>query len=77
MKDIKDRWHEFTISCEILGTNANQIAKDLKVSRTSVEYAARGVMKSPRIRKKITETIKEAKELIPFEYPDEGLKEAG
>ncbi|WP_020403783.1 hypothetical protein [Gracilimonas tropica] len=72
MKDLKDRYHEFKIACEILQTNASQKAKEWDVSPTAVMYAAKGANRSPRLRKLISQTIKQAQEVVPFSYPSNG-----
>lgn len=72
MSTIKDRYHEFKIACEILETNPSQKAKDWGVSATAVMYAAKGANRSPRLRKLISKTIKEAQEVVPFSYPTNG-----
>lgn len=67
MTNQKDILYELEISCAILKTSINALAKKWKVSHTHVRHVAKGATKSARIRKLILETINEAKQKVPFE----------
>lgn len=70
MTNQKDILYELEISCTILKTSINALAGEWNVSHTHVRKVAKGVTKSARIRNRIQETIREAKQRVPFQTKD-------
>jgi len=66
MTNQKDILYELEISCSILRTSINALAKEWGVSHTHVRQVAKGITKSSRIRDHIDKTIREAKQIVPF-----------
>lgn len=66
MSNQKDLLYELEIACTILKTSINALATQWDVSHTHVRRVAKGETKSARIRKRIKQTISEAKEKVPF-----------
>lgn len=70
MTNQKDILYELEISCTILKTSINALAREWNVSHTHVRQVAKGATKSARIRNRIQETIREAKQRVPFQTKD-------
>lgn len=67
MTNQKDVLYELEISCTILRTSIHALASKWGVSHTHVRNVARGQTTSAPIRRRIRETIAEAREEVPFE----------
>jgi len=71
MEERKNRLHELKIAVAILDTSLLALAREWDVSSTLVYNVARGIATSERISNNIESTIQEAKEVVPFEYPED------
>lgn len=67
MANQKDVLYELEISCTILRTSINALSNEWGVSHTHVRNVARGRTTSAPVRKRIEETIAEARAKVPFE----------
>lgn len=70
MANRKDLLYELEIACAILRTSIHALANRWEVSHTHVRNVARGETTSAPVRRRIRETIAEARERVPFRVPD-------